>query len=408
MDRILHRNLSSCGQTVKFVTNPCDKRTQSLTSLPCVRCGLRTEEILPSKRTRFSSSSSWSYFQVFGDVHGCMNASDSRACQTVLEHTLQRAGSSRVLAAWEKIQSWNPIKHNIGSKSRGEAISTESSLVVDDETSGLPDSASRIKAVAGTGQSRDFNFARVISPPSREKTQTRRQLAEAAISQALTPSLRPRRHGEGELGLRMANFLSAFMSSARTNEARFCEERVSKSLQSMVMKSDAAEREVKAIQSWIDDAEDQLHAMPSERDIEWLETLLEKLVCPTQVEKASRSWRLSKDEFVQDQRQQFLQTSADFKYTLANLPTLAEIQKLHEEFEQIDRKLWQCSDAAKEAVTLLRSAIARGEVAWLRNLELDAAYLDALARTVIPLEELFITNSYEFGCHLDDPLQKDS
>lgn len=176
----------------------------------------------------------------------------------------------------------------------------------------------------------------------------------------------------------------------------------------MVMKSDAAEREVKAIQSWIDDAEDQLHAMPSERDIEWLETLLEKLVCPTQVEKASRSWRLSKDEFVQDQRQQFLQTSADFKYTLANLPTLAEIQKLHEEFEQIDRKLWQCSDAAKEAVTLLRSAIARGEVAWLRNLELDAAYLDALARTVIPLEELFITNSYEFGCHLDDPLQKDS
>lgn len=77
----------------------------------------------------------------------------------------------------------------------------------------------------------------------------------------------------------MANFLSAFMSSARTNEARFCEERVSKSLQSMVMKSDAAEREVKAIQSWIDDAEDQLHAMPSERDIEWLEVMDSSPTC---------------------------------------------------------------------------------------------------------------------------------
>lgn len=102
---------------------------------------------------------------------------------------------------------------------------------------------------------------------------SRRQLAVTAIKQALTPSLHPQRQGQGELSLRMANFLLTFMSSAQTNETRCCEERFSNSLEIMLRKTEAAEREVQAIQSWINDAENQLHTMPTEKDIEWLEVL---------------------------------------------------------------------------------------------------------------------------------------
>ena len=123
------------------------------------------------------------------------------------------------------------------------------------------------------GQSREFHLSRASPQPSSKRMDSRRQLAVAAITQALTPSLQPQRHGQGELGLRMANFLLTFMSSAQTNETRFCEERVRKSLEHMLRKTEAAEREVIAIQSWIDDAENQLHAMPSERDIEILEVM---------------------------------------------------------------------------------------------------------------------------------------
>lgn len=69
----------------------------------------------------------------------------------------------------------------------------------------------------------------------------------------------------------MENFLESFMSSAQTNETRFREDRVRRNLESMLKKTEAAEREVKAIQSWIDDAENRLYSMPSERDIEFLE-----------------------------------------------------------------------------------------------------------------------------------------
>jgi len=63
------------------------------------------------------------------------------------------------------------------------------------------------------------------------------------------------------------------MSSAQTNETRCCEERFRNSLEIMLRRTEAAEREVKAIQSWINDAENQLHAMPTEKDIEWLEVV---------------------------------------------------------------------------------------------------------------------------------------
>lgn len=72
--------------------------------------------------------------------------------------------------------------------------------------------------------------------------------------------------------------------------------------------------------------------------------------------------------------------------------TVAEIQELQQEFEVIDKELTRCSDSSKEAVNHLRSAIARGEVAWLQNMESGAAYLEAMARTVLPLEGLYTTN----------------
>jgi len=72
--------------------------------------------------------------------------------------------------------------------------------------------------------------------------------------------------------------------------------------------------------------------------------------------------------------------------------TVAEIRELEQDFEEIDKELSRCSDSSKEAVNILRSAIARGEVAWLQNLESGAAYLEAMARAVLPLEGLYTSN----------------
>lgn len=130
-----------------------------------------------------------------------------------------------------------------------------------------------LQAEAYIGQSRNFHSSRAISQPPTKKMNTKRQLAVAAITQALTPSLHPQKRGQGELGLCMANFLKSFTSPAQTNETRFCEDRVRQSLEIMLKITDAAEREVKAIQSWINDAENHLHSLPSERDIERLEVI---------------------------------------------------------------------------------------------------------------------------------------
>ena len=98
------------------------------------------------------------------------------------------------------------------------------------------------------------------------------------------------------------------------------------------------------------------------------------------------------DKSVQEKRDEFLRAASNLKYILSNMHTVAEIQELQQEFEVIDKELTRSSDSSKEAVNHLRSAIARGEVAWLQNMESGAAYLEAMARTVLPLEGLYTTN----------------
>ncbi|KAG0608260.1 hypothetical protein M758_8G092000 [Ceratodon purpureus] len=396
MDRTTHLHLSSCGRTSKFLDIPGAKRMQSLLSLPRINCCFRTEKASHLKKRKLaSSSSSGSYFDVYGDGHGCVSTSEGTVLNTPQEQTLHQAGSSRVLAAWKKIQSWSPTKPKSEALIREGPISVRSSGARNDHDCGLAEPVSRIKGSchlktrkyirspteAYVGQSRDFHLSRPIAQPSSKRMDSRRQLAVAAITQALTPSLQPRRLGQGELGLRMANFLLSFMASAQTNETRFCEERVRKSLENMLRKTEAAEREVIAIQSWINDAENQLHAMPSDRDIERLEALLDNVLCHSVADKS-----------VQEKRDEFLRAASNLKYILSNMHTVAEIQELQQEFEVIDKELTRSSDSSKEAVNHLRSAIARGEVAWLQNMESGAAYLEAMARTVLPLEGLYTTN----------------
>lgn len=398
MGRTIHLHLSSCGQTPKFLDIPVAKRVQSIFSLPRIKCCFRTEKLSHSNKRKLSpSTSSWSYFEVYGNGHGFLSTSGGTVCKTPYEQTLHQAGSSRVLAAWKKIQSWSSVKPKNEVIIHESPTSVQSSATRNDHSCGQATATRRIKAKTYVGQSRGFRLSRVISQPSNKKVNTRRQLAVTAIKQALTPSLHPQRQGQGELSLRMANFLLTFMSSAQTNETRCCEERFRNSLETMLRKTEAAEREVKAIQSWINDAENQLHAMPTEKDIEWLESLLDNLLCHSVAEKPSRlhggqQFGISKEESAQEKRDQFLRAASNLKYILANMHTVAEIRELEQEFEEIDKELSRCSDSSKEAVNLLRSAIARGEVAWLQNLESGAAYLEAMARAVLPLEGLYTTN----------------
>ncbi|XP_024402369.1 uncharacterized protein [Physcomitrium patens] len=394
MDRITHRHLSSCSQMPKFMPIPAAKRIHSFILLSSIKCCLRTEKASHLKKVRLSSSSaSWSYFEVYGDVQGHLSPLDETVCRTPYEQTLHREGTSRVLAAWKKIQSWSPTKSRIEEKIRDRPIPSqkcaarsdrarEQSATMYNRKGSGPRSSwyTPLQAEAYIGQSRNFHSSRAISQPPTKKMNTKRQLAVAAITQALTPSLHPQKRGQGELGLCMANFLKSFTSPAQTNETRFCEDRVRQSLEIMLKITDAAEREVKAIQSWINDAENHLHSLPSERDIERLEALLDNLLCH------------SEEGLARDKRDQFLRVASNMKYILANMHTVAEIQELQKELEAIDKEISRCNNSSKEAVSLLRSAIARGEVAWLRNLESVAACLEAMARTVLPLEGLYKTN----------------
>lgn len=95
---------------------------------------------------------------------------------------------------------------------------------------------------------------------------------------------------------------------------------------------------------------------------------------------------------MQEKRDQFLRAASNVKYILANMHTVAEIRELEQEFDKIENELSRCSDSSKEAVNLLRNAIARGEVAWLQNMESAAVYLETIARAVRPLEGLYTTN----------------
>lgn len=99
MGRTTHLHLSSCGQTPKLLDIPVGKRVQFFFSLPRIKC----EKVSHSCKRRLSPSpsSSWSYFEVYGNGLGFVSTSEGKE---------EAAGSSRVLAAWKKIQSWSPGK----------------------------------------------------------------------------------------------------------------------------------------------------------------------------------------------------------------------------------------------------------------------------------------------------------
>lgn len=146
MDRTVHLGLSSCGRTPKFLEKPVAKPMQSLLSLPQVKCCFRMEKASHLKKRKLaSSSSSGSYFDVYGDGHGCLRTSEGVVRNTPHEQTLHQDGSSRVLAAWKKIQSWS------SAKPKGEAMIHERPIPVqspgerDDSSCGQAESMCRIK-----------------------------------------------------------------------------------------------------------------------------------------------------------------------------------------------------------------------------------------------------------------------
>jgi hypothetical protein len=146
MDRTIHLHLSSCGRTPKFLDIPVAKRKQSLLSLPQIKCCFRTEKASHLKKRKLaSSSSSGSYFDVYGDGHGCLSTSEGTVRNTPHKQTLHQAGSSRVLAAWKKIQSWSPAKPKSGAIIREGPISVQSSSARGDHAYGQAESVCRVK-----------------------------------------------------------------------------------------------------------------------------------------------------------------------------------------------------------------------------------------------------------------------
>jgi hypothetical protein len=146
MGRTIHLHLSSCGQTPKFLDIPVAKRVQSLFSLPRIKCCFRTEKVSHSNKRKLSSStSSWSYFEVYGNGHGFLSTSEGAVCKTPCEQTLHQTGSSRVLAAWKKIQSWSPVKPKNEVIIRERPISLQSAVARNDHSCGQAATTRRIK-----------------------------------------------------------------------------------------------------------------------------------------------------------------------------------------------------------------------------------------------------------------------
>ena len=146
MDRTIHLHLTSYGRTPKFFDRPVAKRMRSLLSFPRIECCFRTENAPHVKKRKFaSSSSSGSYFDVYGDGHGCSRTSDGAVGNTPHDQTLHQAGSSRVLAAWKKIQSWSLAKPKSEEMIREGLVSVQSSDPKDDHVWGQADSMCRTK-----------------------------------------------------------------------------------------------------------------------------------------------------------------------------------------------------------------------------------------------------------------------
>lgn len=146
MGRTIHLHLSSCGQTPKFLDIPVAKRVQSIFSLPRIKCCFRTEKLSHSNKRKLSpSTSSWSYFEVYGNGHGFLSTSGGTVCKTPYEQTLHQAGSSRVLAAWKKIQSWSSVKPKNEVIIHESPTSVQSSATRNDHSCGQATATRRIK-----------------------------------------------------------------------------------------------------------------------------------------------------------------------------------------------------------------------------------------------------------------------
>lgn len=145
--------------------------------------------------------------------------------------------------------------------------------------------------------------------------------------------------------------------------------------------------------------------LPSVRDIGNIETsgcaplfqaLLNNLGCHSRGQDPSS---LSSDDNCQtgasreEQLDEIAQVTKSFEDNLGNLVAFRDIQQIEQKVEEILRGMARHCHASREAVNNLHLAVARGEVAWLKNVETSAACLEAMAHNVLPLEGLYTSPS---------------
>lgn len=107
-----------------------------------------------------------------------------------------------------------------------------------------------------------------------------RELAVGALIQALSPRLDPKKYGQGELALRMADFVCALKASVQTNEIKHCERHAQAAIAAMIDGAHLAQLDVDIFQLWLDVTEIQLMTAPREADVVQLQVHMACVVIP--------------------------------------------------------------------------------------------------------------------------------
>jgi hypothetical protein len=69
---------------------------------------------------------------------------------------------------------------------------------------------------------------------------------------------------------------------------------------------------------------------------------------------------------------------------LASMPKAGDIGQIRCKIMESKQEMARCSRATREAVLKFRLALMRGEVAWLKSLDVTTARLDAITHAMLP------------------------
>ncbi|CAK9254655.1 unnamed protein product [Sphagnum jensenii] len=369
-----------------------------------VKCDYRKQEQQNKRRRlpqRVEAPPSTS-FEVYGDVvHDELVRNAAIVKRRPLTNWNEPKGRSRVFAAWKQLQSWS--SQNLLSNTHLEHVHKSSRGPLGNEAAVQP-GPPKIRALNHNMQFPHTPTTFVSSAPSASlETSLRRSWNLDATPQASRATISHDHHVQNrcrsigtmtaaapptnfslsheDLAVCKANFLVALKSSPETNETSYCAALVQASLATMSQGAKEAEQNANAVDSWLDMAEEQLWGVPSETDVHCLETMLDNM--------NSSSFRV-KDHHQRapsSRSRQLEEISSAVTFlasNLASMPKAGDIGQIRSKIMESKQEMARCSRATREAVLKFRLALMRGEVAWLKSLDVTTARLDAITHAMLP------------------------